>query len=93
MTKIELQLQKAQKRLAKLKVKKREQDLKRKQRLNPKPSGKRGRPRVDELLIIKAIQMAEKLPLSDVALRLNVSRRTLNNYGLTRRALEEKFSI
>lgn len=93
MTKTEAQIIKSRKRIAKLKQQQREQEAKRKAQLKPKPSGKRGRPPIDESLIVRAIQMAETKSLPDVALSLSVSLKTLLRYGVTRRALNAQADL
>lgn len=55
-------------------------------RKNKKPMP-RGRPRVSEDLLIKAVELAKTKTLAIVALKLNISVSTLIRNGITRRAL------
>lgn len=87
MNKLDAQIMKTQKRLADLKRKKREQEARQRAKLKPKSNKKRGRPRVDEKLLIRAIELAETMPLADAALRVDLPLSTLYNYGISRRAL------
>ena len=89
MDKIQKQILKSQKKIAQLKQRQREMDL-RKKKTKSKTPGKSGRPAIDDTLILRAIKLAEDKPLTDVALRLGVSLRTLYNKGISRRMLEAK---
>lgn len=55
-------------------------------RKNKKPMT-RGRPRVSENLLIKAVELAKTKPLPFVALKLDVSLSTLGRYGICRKIL------
>ena len=65
-------------------------ELKRMRRAMPKKRS--GRKPVDEDILELAKKLAERKPLTEVALQLNVSLRTLYNKGISRRALNEKNS-
>ena len=91
MDRIQKQILKSQNKIAQLKAKQRDRDLKKK-KIKSKTPGKSGRPAIDDELILRAIKLAEDKPLTDVALRLGVSLRTLYNKGISRRMLEAKTS-
>lgn len=52
------------------------------------PARGRGRPPI-KIDLMKAIKLAETMPLSDVALRLGVTRETLYRKGISRKALDK----
>lgn len=91
-TRIQKQLDQSRKRIARLNRRKRADAAKRKQKLIAKARGKAGRPKLDEQLIVKAIKLAEKFTLPEVALRLGIPRSTLYNYGISRKELEKETS-
>ncbi len=53
---------------------------------NKKPT-LRGRPKINEEILIKAVKLAGTKTLNDVCFKLNISRSTLYKHGITRRAL------
>jgi hypothetical protein len=53
------------------------------------PKKKRGRKPISPAIFIRALQLAEKLPLTEVALRCDVALKTLYNNGISRRAINE----
>lgn len=76
-------------KLKKWKAERRE-DLKAERRRRPRK--KRGRKPIDEDILALAEKLAMRKPLSEVALQLNVSLRSLYNKGISRAALNEKNS-
>lgn len=88
MTPLERQLKKSQAKVAELQKQVR-LEKERKAKIN-KPPKKRGRPAIDENILIKAVQLAETKPLPHVAMRLNISLRTLYRYGIKRNVLNSK---
>lgn len=53
----------------------------------PKISKPKGRPRLDQKRIQMAKDLAKTKPIPDVALIFGISKTTLYNYGITRKAL------
>lgn len=58
----------------------------------PKYSIRPGRPPISREIILEAEIDAYTRPLSDVALKYGISVKTLNNYGITRQALNKKIA-
>ena len=86
MTRIEAQILKSQKRIAKIRA--RERKLKalrvKKQKVSAR---RRGRPKLDGKLLEKVRESAKTKSFSDVALKYDVSVQSLYNYGISRSAL------
>jgi hypothetical protein len=53
------------------------------------PKKKRGRKPISPAILIRALQLAEKMTLTDVALRCDVALKTLYNNGISRRAINK----
>jgi len=71
-------------------------DLKQRQREEERtaraarPKLKPGRKALEPAILAKAEKLADKLPLTEVALRCGVALKTLYNYNLSRKSLNEK---
>ncbi len=55
-----------------------------------RPRKKPGRKPISEAILTRAEQLAERFPLTEVALRCDVALMTLYNHGLSRTALNRK---
>ncbi len=53
------------------------------------PKKKPGRKPISPAILSRAIKLAEKLPLTEVALRCDIALTTLYNYGISRKSLNE----
>jgi hypothetical protein len=88
MTSLEVQIIKTQEKLSNLREQKRLAKLRNKKASQPEKT--RGRPKISEDVLIKAVQMAETKPLAIVAIKLEIGLTTLYNYGISRARLENK---
>lgn len=86
MTRIEAQILKSQKRIAK--IRERERKLKAHRVKKQKVSARRrSRPKLDGKLLEKVRESAKTKSLSDAALKYDISVQSLYNYGISRSAL------
>ncbi len=53
------------------------------------PKKKRGRKPISPAILNRALQLAEKMTLTDVALRCDVALKTLYNNGISRKAINK----
>jgi hypothetical protein len=53
------------------------------------PKKKPGRKPISPAILERALKLAEKLPLTEVALRCDIALMTLYNYGISRRAINK----
>lgn len=92
MTRIEAQILKSQKRIAK--IRERERKLKalrvKKQKVSAR---RRGRPKLDSKLLEQVRESAKTKYLSDVALKYDISVQSLYNYGISRSALTAETAL
>ena len=87
MKRLEAQIAKTQNKLCKLR-----EEQKRRQAQNAKrckPARKRGRPPIDENVLIRAVKLAETRTLPHVAMKLGISLTTLYNKGIKRYVLDK----
>jgi cell division septum initiation protein DivIVA len=54
-----------------------------------RPKKKRGRKPISPAILNRALQLAEKMTLTDVALRCDVALKTLYRHGISRRAINK----
>ena len=89
MTRLERQILKKQKELKELRIKRAEEKrleaIKRKGKAKPK-----GRPRISKERLLEAKLLALDKPLTWVAFKMNISIKTLNTYGITRKNLDRE---
>ncbi len=87
MTRLDAQIAETQETLSNLRAEKRREKL-----LNVKKSApaKRGRPAINEDVLIAAVKLAETKTLANVAMKLDIGRATLYKYGISRARLENK---
>ena len=88
MKRLRAQIERTQKKLNQLRERERREKMR--QSKPARTAKKRGRPRISEDLLIKAVKMAETKSLSDIALQLGIAESTLFNYGITKIALHSK---
>jgi hypothetical protein len=70
----------------------RERKLAEEKKLKENPL-KKGRPKLDKETIQKAWKLAETNSLPDVALKLDISLQSLYNYGINRKAVDERMEL
>jgi transcriptional regulator of acetoin/glycerol metabolism len=87
MTRLQTQIEQTKAKLAKLRD---EENRAKLQVVKSKPKKKRGRKKISETVLIRAVELAEGKTLPDVAHRLDVSLSTLYKYGIKRYILEGK---
>jgi cell division septum initiation protein DivIVA len=80
------EIEKLKKHLKELKEQRREEIRAAKAAL---PKKKRGRKPISPAILNRALQLAEKMTLTDVALRCDVALKTLYNKGISRKAINK----